>query len=667
MKRFMYIAGVLLVAMAVLFVSCNNEAAHTTLNDDGTVDLKMVIHVEGEEKALGYSEHYAAGFEITSYEYIAVCTTKPGAQGTQSTWKTLTVNEGSATLEKMGRGSWTISVRAKNANGGVISLGSTSVALRANGQNVAVYLNNVNGETAATVTIGVTVPVLENGAVEVKFTELSDIDNLSSGTSVTMTKHEGYSTSFAGTGIDVTTAAEGQDGYTGSVSLDPGLYVMQILYKDDGAAVSGQTMAFRVADNTPFAINGTLTVTDLLDLILTPIAADDRLIDVQMEEAEFLSGTLNCAATATVSSGLLTSTSYHWYLDGHLVSGQTTSSFSKSGYESLKGMHVLTCIASGRLGGQDVLGYSSCEFSADPVMKNVGGTVFYIDDSADGTYVFMNGEGEIVDAPEVGTDCSDWTYTAIGATKDKYYVTDLTDTTYLNRSWAHDEEYHVVWAAVGTFQLEDLTDYNDEIDVIGLVGENINDPDNPWDSTGTCTYEIENPESTIGNGRRNTAFILENRSDEGEYFPKTVGQTREFDYSELEYEDAISVWECALEANEAEVNGCDDWYVPSIGELMMLVDGETSQTWKTKTNDRTWSSSAYGDEEVWDHNWTDGTLHSYSWVIDTWYASPECSYEYGYRTGIGDDYDRYWYGDEVYGDVVPDSDDPYSCVLIRSF
>lgn len=54
--------------------------------------------------------------------------------------------------------------------------------------------------------------------------------------------------------------------------------------------------------------------------------------------------------------------------------------------------------------------------------KPVGGIVFYIDNSADGTYFFWDANGDEVNAPAVGTDCTGWNYAVIGATKDKFYV-----------------------------------------------------------------------------------------------------------------------------------------------------------------------------------------------------------------------------------------------------
>lgn len=66
----------------------------------------------------------------------------------------------------------------------------------------------------------------------------------------------------------------------------------------------------------------------------------------------------------------------------------------------------------------------------------IGGKIFYIDQSADGDYIFYNNLGTQVPAPTVGTDCTGWTYISTGATKDKYYV--FHDNLYLSKKWANE-------------------------------------------------------------------------------------------------------------------------------------------------------------------------------------------------------------------------------------
>lgn len=359
MKKFI---GILMIAMLLIaFVSCSNEVGTTNTTSDKAVDLKLAIKIDGEDKALDYSSHYAAGFAIASYEYKATCTTTANAQGTQASWATLTVSEGSATLSKLARGTWTIDVRAKNSTGGVISQAQVAgVVLQTNGQTQTINLKNTNGTTSATVSIGVTAPTLAQGTLEVKYQTLANIATIGSGTSVTMTPAAGKVSELSGSGIIATTASAGNTAYTGSVSLAPGLYVMQVLYKDNGTTVAGQMMAFRVADNTPFAINGTLTAGEFLDLELSSITTDERIIAVTVTNAATVTaGTLACTVSATGADSL----NYTWCLDGSVVAGQTSASYSNA--FSSTGTHVLSCIVTGTKNGETVIGYAQSTFTVN--------------------------------------------------------------------------------------------------------------------------------------------------------------------------------------------------------------------------------------------------------------------------------------------------------------
>ena len=225
MKKFMYIAGILLVAMTVLFVSCKNDV---TL-DGGLSDLNIKLISDGSSKALGTDSTYVTGMTVASYEYRAVCNTTSGARGAVGTWTILSVDGtsattdefggalGSATLQKMARGNWTIHVRALNSNGGVILEGSATCDLRSNGQDLPVVLSNnithysttIDGTTAnaanITVSVGVTVPTLSQGAISVRYVTLANIGTLSStgsvGTEISMTASADHQTAISGATI----------------------------------------------------------------------------------------------------------------------------------------------------------------------------------------------------------------------------------------------------------------------------------------------------------------------------------------------------------------------------------------------------------------------------------------------------------------------------------
>ena len=125
--------------------------------------------------------------------------------------------------------------------------------------------------------------------------------------------------------------------------------------------------------------------------------------------------------------------------------------------------------------------------------------------------------------------------------KDKYYVADLDNTSYLVRKY--NGSLYIVWATGN----ESLSSSN--IDVLSSANSN------------------------VGTGKRNTNYIRNSKYN-STYYPKTVGNSS----------NRITPWDCAIQANNANANGCNDWYVPSIGELTHLRNnsGLTLQQWYDK-------------------------------------------------------------------------------------
>ena len=76
--------------------------------------------------------------------------------------------------------------------------------------------------------------------------------------------------------------------------------------------------------------------------------------------------------------------------------------------------------------------------SAANRQRPVGGTLFYIDNDASGTYTFYDANGDVTSAPTVGTDCTGWTYTVTDADKDKYYVYDSTTGRVFDKTWGYN-------------------------------------------------------------------------------------------------------------------------------------------------------------------------------------------------------------------------------------
>ena len=106
--------------------------------------------------------------------------------------------------------------------------------------------------------------------------------------------------------------------------------------------------------------------------------------------------------------------------------------------------------------------------------KKVGGILFYIDSTADGTYTFYNGEGTQVAAPTVGTDCTDWEYEVTGASKDKFYIVN-NEKSETRRIWGGYETPFIgaSGTAIGTGKTNTATAIGSVADVAGSIWEYI--------------------------------------------------------------------------------------------------------------------------------------------------------------------------------------------------
>lgn len=379
-----------LLLVAAIFASCSNEVGELKSSEAKYADLTLKVSGEVSKAIDTLSDGYATGLAVASYEYKAACTSAPGAQGTQSSWTSLTVSEGTATLEQMARGDWTIQIRAKNSTGGVILYGTASLAnFSASNNTLAITLkNDISGsgvranDSAVTVSFGVTVPTVSGATATLKYVPLANIATLGSGTTVSLTATASKSTAINGNAIQLSdsipeaigvTDVAGMTAYTGTVNLQPGLYVMQFIYSDPSVTnhdsnadpnMSGQVFAFRVAENAPFAINGTLTAGELIDLELSPITVDDRTITVSFSTEAACNGTTLTATLAApaVTVGDLASTSYVWFVDGVQVTNAGTNPAFSLAYTKT-GTHVLTCVVSGTIDGIPAVGYAVSEFT----------------------------------------------------------------------------------------------------------------------------------------------------------------------------------------------------------------------------------------------------------------------------------------------------------------
>lgn len=172
---------------------------------------------------------------------------------------------------------------------------------------------------------------------------------------------------------------------------------------------------------------------------------------------------------------------------------------------------------------------------------SLGGTIFYIDDTADGVYEFYDAEGNVISSVAVGDSPAMYKVLTPG-TKDKYYVCNTT--LYPNSRWTYYKNGSYIYNNLGT---------------------------------GT----------TIGTGKTNTDTVM--AADNGAYIAANSNG-----YS--------TVWYKLQQTRDAAAGGCDDWFVPSKDETEAvrtagIISFSNEYIWSSSENSSSnawrWSSSRW--------------------------------------------------------------------------
>ena len=180
----------------------------------------------------------------------------------------------------------------------------------------------------------------------------------------------------------------------------------------------------------------------------------------------------------------------------------------------------------------------------------VGGKIFYIDDTSDGIYEFFDANGNLIKNVQVGD--RPYYYRVIKkGSKDKYYV--YHDKVYDNLEWTYCKDKYYVYESLDT----------------------------SWD---------------IGSGKTNTEKVM--AKDNGVYI--TVNSN-----------ELPTVWYQLQQIRNAKAGGCDDWFVPSKGEIDLLVEAiksgiitggaiaGSSYAESIFANKWVWSSSERSGQSAW--------------------------------------------------------------------
>lgn len=180
----------------------------------------------------------------------------------------------------------------------------------------------------------------------------------------------------------------------------------------------------------------------------------------------------------------------------------------------------------------------------------VGGTIFYIDETVDGVYEFFDKDGNLLKNVQVGD--KPYYYRVIKkGFKDKYYV--YHDKVYDNVRWTYWKD-------------------NDYV------------------------YEFLNTSNDRGLGKTNTETVMS--KDNGAYITSDSNGIP-------------TIWYKLQQVRNARVGGCDDWFVPSRGEILILKDAiklgditggnVAGSLYKESifSNKYLWSSSEYSSQRAW--------------------------------------------------------------------
>ena len=146
-----------------------------------------------------------------------------------------------------------------------------------------------------------------------------------------------------------------------------------------------------------------------------------------------------------------------------------------------------------------------------PDTNAVGGTIFYIDYTADGEYQFFDVDGSLIENVHIGDRPYAYKVVSPGS-KDKYYV-------------YHDELFNnLTWA---------------------------------YYKNNTWVYEPLGTNKYIGSGKTNTETVM--TKDNGAYI---VADSNGYP----------TIWYKLQQVRDAKVGGCDDWFVPSHREIEVLME-----------------------------------------------------------------------------------------------
>lgn len=204
-------------------------------------------------------------------------------------------------------------------------------------------------------------------------------------------------------------------------------------------------------------------------------------------------------------------------------------------------------------------------FTFVPDAEIVGGTIFYIDDKADGVYEFYDIQGNVIKNVQVG-DRPYYYKVIIKGSKDKYYV-------------YHDELYKgLTWTYAGDC----------EYDAYKAAG------------TAACMYSGKtNTDRVMTRSNKACLVAIPNKSP--------------------------TIWHQLQQMNAAKVGGCNDWFIPSIFEIekLMLAIQSGNVTGGTVAGS-SYVDSVFATKYIWSS--TEAASYHGNFSVWMWDAGYQCVY-----------------------------------------
>lgn len=183
--------------------------------------------------------------------------------------------------------------------------------------------------------------------------------------------------------------------------------------------------------------------------------------------------------------------------------------------------------------------------------KPVGGTIFYIDETADGKYEFFDADGNVIENVQVGDKPYACRVVEKGS-KDKYYV-------------YHDNVYRGLWT---------------------------------YYEKGSYAYDLLDTSEDIGSGKTNTEKAM--AKDNGAYVT-------------ADSDGYPTIWYQLQRVRSAEAGGCDDWFVPSVDEFEELRKAvESGSVRGGIIAGSSYNTSVFKNKHLWSSSET-SLLSAYAW------------------------------------------------------